>query len=213
MSKQPRVNIDAWVGPLTTQPPQPPGGGQLMAQMGTLIFANKDAELQAYVVANKAALGDITGAYIQSIRDAGYTVDNNGNITPGAPSFPVEVQPVWTVTESRRRVNFVPGTMYVFPFVAPLPPSSSAAPDPMRIAGSISPAGSGSLVGYIQTQIDTFQYPPGTPTGAGGVADESVPWNADTQGKTFYWCTALGQDQYQTDVNTDMILPQPVLRP
>lgn len=54
----------------------------MMAQIGTLIWKNDVAALQNYVTAHRVALGDVTGAYIASVRAAGYTVDNDGNVTP-----------------------------------------------------------------------------------------------------------------------------------
>ena len=108
MSKQPRTNIEIWVGPLTTQPPQPDGGGQLMSKIGTFIWNNDDAGLQAYVVANKVELGNVTGNYIQGLRDAGYIVNDDGTVTPGntPPIDVTTINATWGLLERYLTADF-----------------------------------------------------------------------------------------------------------
>jgi hypothetical protein len=121
MAREPRINVNAWVGPMTTQPPQPPGGVQLMSQIGTIIFKGTPEggsdpdwapKLQAYVVQNSVELGNNCGAYIDSARQAGYTVNDDGSVTPpntppvvGKPSNPATISVPgkatdWLVLES-----------------------------------------------------------------------------------------------------------------
>lgn len=198
MARQPRFTADLWVP-----------HGELFAKLGVLIRDGKFSAVAALVSQNSVEFGNLCGAVIKSLTDAGYVLDDQGRVS--GPAAVVKYLEPWgtyaTDKAGGNRPEYLQaGVIYAVKFTVPSRPVKDATPQ-VTCTIALRPFGSGDVYGKIVADPKDFVLPTEA-RGAGGTTLDSIDFEPN-QGKTFYFVFALGLNQAGTDANVLIQLPTP----
>lgn len=197
MERQPRFPASIWVP-----------HGELIAKIGVLVLNRDFSGIAKLAADNAVELGNFTGAVIKSLRDAGYTVGDDGKVIGAGPE--IKELKAWgevagDANGSNRLQYLQAGVVYAVKFTVPTRPVVDATPQ-VTCTISLRPFGAGDVYGKIVTDPKNFVVPT-EQGGAGGTTFDSIDFETN-QGKTFYFVFVLGKTQASTDANVLVQLPK-----